>query len=164
MRTFDWVWLTTDAQTSALIESYRNASLATKLLGTFDFPKGTAHIRGWLTPWMRIPLVFLAQGELTVGDRRIEFKPRHHSLFGWRMKDVRDDLAFDYTATELVAVESADFSSPVMRFFDLPFTRIRTRHAPPLDNFLVCAGGRLMVPRIRAQSLELRQELLALVR
>jgi hypothetical protein len=52
--------------------------------------------------------------------------------------------------------------SPVAHFFDIPFTRIRTAHAPPLDNFLLCVGGRLSM-RIREQSIELRHELMRLV-
>jgi hypothetical protein len=36
-------------------------------------------------------------------------------------------------------------------------------HAPPLDNFLLCVGGRFAMPHIRRRSLELRKELLNLV-
>jgi hypothetical protein len=68
-----------------------------------------------------------------------------------------------YSASELAAVEPADVGSPVAHFFDIPFTRIRTAHAPPLDNFHLCVGGRLSMPRIRKQSLELRHELVSLV-
>ena len=163
MTRFDLVWLSTDAQIGALTEAYRRATLATKLLGRFDLPHDAAYVRSFLIPWARLPLVFVAQGRLTVDQRTVAFTPRTHRLFGWRMFGVRSDLSFQYSASELAAVERADVGSPVAHFFDIPFTRIRTAHPPPLDNFLLCVGGRLSLPRIRKQSLELRHELLSLV-
>jgi hypothetical protein len=68
-RQFDWVWLSTDAQIAVLTNAYRSASLATNLLGRYDIPSGVAHVRGVLTPWARIPLAFVIEGELTVTDR-----------------------------------------------------------------------------------------------
>jgi len=62
---FDWVWLSTDAQVSALVDSYRSASLGTKLLGRYNFRNDAAHIRGFLIPCARIPLIFVAEGALT---------------------------------------------------------------------------------------------------
>jgi hypothetical protein len=162
-RQFDLVWLSTDAQVGALTEAYRRATLVTKLLGRFDLPQDAAYVRSFLMPWARLPLVFVAQGRLTVDERTIAFTPRTHRIFGWRMFGVRSDLQFAYSASELVAVEPADVQSPFAHYFDIPFTRIRTAHAPPLDNFLLCVGGRFSMPRIRKQSLELRHELLSLV-
>ena len=160
---FDLVWLSTDAQIAALTAGYRRATLATKLLGRFDLPQDAAQMRSFLMPWARLPLVFVAQGRLTLDVRTVAFTPREHRLFGWQLFGVRSDLWFQYSASELVAVEPADMGSPVAHFFDIPFTRIRTAHAPPLDNFLLCVGSRFSMPRIRRQSLEMRQELLRLV-
>jgi hypothetical protein len=163
VRHFDLVWLSTDAQIAALTEAYRRATLATKLLARFDLPQDAAQMRSFLMPWTRLPLVFVAQGRLTVDERTVAFTPRIHRIFGWRLFGVRSDLWFQYSASELAAVEPADLGSPVAHFFDIPFTRIRTAHAPPLDNFLLCVGGRFSMPRIRKQSLELRRGLLSLV-
>jgi hypothetical protein len=157
---FELAWLSTDAQIATVTDAYRHASLPAKLLGTFDIPNDAAHARGVFTPWMRIPLIFVAQGGLTVDERAVVFTPRIQRLFGWRMHGVRSHLSFEYPGSELDAVEPADIQSPVAHFFNIPFTRIRTRHAPPLDNFLLCVGGRFAMPRIRKRSLELRQELL----
>jgi hypothetical protein len=159
MRRFDWVWLSTDAQVNATLATYQDASVVRKLLGNYDFLPEATHIRGLLTPWMRIPVVFVSEGSLSVGNR-IVFTPQHHALFGWRMRNVRDELAFDLPASAISSIEPAAFASPVARLFDIPFTRVRTNSAPPLDNFLLCAGGRIALPRIRAQSLELREELI----
>jgi len=147
---FDWVWLSTDAQVSTLVESYRRASLGNKLLGRYDFQNDCAYIRGFFTPWARIPLIFVAEGALTIAERRISFAGRRRRVFGWRMVGVRSDLSFEYSASEIAAVEVADIPSPVARFFNIPFTRVRTVRAAPFDNFLLCVGGRVSMPTIRA--------------
>jgi hypothetical protein len=160
VRHFDLVWLSTDAQVAALMEAYRRATLATKLLGRFDLPHEAAHVRNFFMPWTRIPLVFVAQGGLTVDERTAAFTPRTRRIFGWRMFGVRSDLQFAYSTSELIAVEPADVRSPFAHYFDIPFTRIRTAREPPLDNFLLCVGGLFSMPRIRSRSLALRHELL----
>jgi hypothetical protein len=158
MERFDWVWLSTDVQVATLLESYRRASLGARLLGRFNFPDDAAHIRGLIMPWARIPLIFVAEGALTV-DGRVAFVGRRRQVFGWQTVGVRSDLSFEYSASEIVSVDAADMASPVAKFFDVPFTRMRTAHAAPLDNFLLCVGGRLSMPTIRAQSLALRHRL-----
>jgi hypothetical protein len=45
--------------------------------------------------------------------------------------------------------------------FDFPFARIRTTRPGPIDNFLVCVGGRLSMPHIRKSTQELQRRLLA---
>ena len=101
VRHFDLVWLSTDAQIGALTEAYRRATLATKLLGRFDLPHDAAYVRSFLIPWARLPLVFLAQGRLTVDQRTVAFTPRTHRIFGWQMFGVRSDLWFQHSASEL---------------------------------------------------------------
>src|SRR5262245_49097845 len=114
-RRFDWVWLSTDVQVAALIAGYSNASWATKLLGRYDIPSGVAHIRGILLPWARIPLVFKAEGQLTISDSGLAFSARRRLMFGWRQLDLQSDLSFECAKSDLVSVEPADFSSPVTR-------------------------------------------------
>jgi hypothetical protein len=163
MMNFDWVWLSTDAQITALIETYGNASLKTKLLGNFKVPANAAHFRSYALPWVCVPAVFVAEGNLTIRNDTLRFTPHPHFIFGWRALNVRADLAFESTAAEIIRIEPADFQSPMINFFNLPFTRVRTNLlAAPLDNFLLCAGGRINMPRIRTQSLALRHALLAL--
>jgi hypothetical protein len=162
MRRFDWVWSSTDTQVTTALQLYRDASLLTKMLGRYKFPSGTSHISGYVTPWMRVALIFVSEGALSIGDGRLSFQPERHRMFGWRMVNVRSDLAFDLPVGEIDMIEAADFSSPVAHLFDIPFTRVRTRLSPPLDNFLLCVGGRINMRSIRAQSIRLRSELLQL--
>jgi hypothetical protein len=77
---FDLVWLSTDAQIGALTEAYRRVNLATKLLGRFDLPHDAAYVRSFLIPWARLPLVFVAQGRLTVDERTVAFTPCTHRM------------------------------------------------------------------------------------
>lgn len=51
------------------------------------------------------------------------------------------------------------FPSPVARLFDLPLTRVRTTKPDLAGDFLICVGGRVRIPRIRARRLVRRTEL-----
>jgi hypothetical protein len=159
MAQFDRVWLTTYAQISALLEAYDRAGLLTKLLGTYQFPPNAVHIQGMFAPWIRIPTIFVAEGTLTMTGDNIAFAPRRRFRFGWRTRGALPDLPFELLAQEVKDVEAADIPSPVLRYFDIPFTRVRTVRAAPLDDFLVSAAAGAAMPRVRAQSLELRKQL-----
>lgn len=154
------IWFTTDRQLNALTSGYANASLITKLTGRFDVPEGIVHLRGVLMPWMRMPLVLSTQGELSISQQALSFKPKPFRAFGWSVRGELKELAFSINAEDVLSVEPADFSSPVIRLFDLPFTRIRTKLPAPLDNFLLCVGGRIAMPIIKARSNELRGKII----
>ena len=154
------VWFSTDYQMKAVISAYQAASLITKLGGRYSVPGDAAFLRGILMPWMRMPLVFTTQGELNITGSEISFRPIPYRTFGWIVKSPYKKLSFILKLKDISAVALEDFKSPAMHFFDMPFTRIRTTKEPPLNNFLLCVGGRIAVPRIRARSKELRQRLL----
>jgi hypothetical protein len=154
------VWFSTDRQLAALAQSYESATMISKLLGRFDLPEDCASLRGILTPWARIPLALQAQGAITLNERLLSFRPAPFRAFGWRTRGLRNDLSFDLSPSDVVAIEPTDFASSVMRAFDLPFTRVRISKGSPTDNFLLCVGGRIAIPRIRARSRELRESLL----
>ena len=159
MEEFSPVWISTTEQLRSLDATFRRASLPAKLLGTFALPEGAPHLRGIVTPWMRVPLVMLAQGRLSVGGGRLTFLATPFRAPGWRVGGVQRDLRWEIDRGELTAVEPADFSSPVAKLFDLPFTRVRTARPGLLADFLVCVGGRFSMPRIRERSLRLRRAL-----
>lgn len=154
------VWFSTDYQMKAAISTYQAASLVTKLCGWYSVPGDAAFLRGVLMPWMRMPLVFTVQGELNITGSEISFKPIPYRMFGWIVNSPHKNLSFVLSLNDILSVELADFKSPVMQFFDIPFTRIRTNKEAPLDNFLLCVGGRIALLRIRARSEELRLSLL----
>ena len=154
------IWFTTDSQLNALTSGYANASLFAKLAGRFDVPEGIAHLRGVLMPWMRMPLVLSTQGELSVTQHALSFKPKPFRAFGWSVRSELKELAFSINTEDVLSVETVNFSSPVIRLFDLPFTRVRTKLPPPLDNFLLCVGGRIAMPIIKARSKELQGKII----
>jgi hypothetical protein len=156
---FNPVWFTTDEQLATLADVFRGASLATKLLGTFRLPPGTAHLHGLLAPWMNIPLVFTATGELDIGRDALSFWALRHRAPGWHVRGVRDDLRFDLSRTEILGIEPADWRSPMAAAFDIPFTRVRTSREGVLRDFRLCVGGRLSMARVREGSGKLRRAL-----
>ena len=74
-------------------------------------------------PWMRMPLVFTVQGELNITGSEISFKPIPYRMFGWIVNSPHKNLSFVLSLNDILSVELADFKSPVMQFFDIPFTR-----------------------------------------
>lgn len=160
MKTFTPVWLSTDEQLEALVDAHASASPWAKLAGRLPVRDGVTHLRGVFMPWMRMALVLNAQGELGFYQRSLVFKQRPFKAFGWRVQDQHRKLSFSLDADDVVSIEPCDFSSPVARLFDLPFTRVRTRRDGVQQDFLLCVGGRLAMPLIKARSVDLRQTLL----
>jgi hypothetical protein len=158
---FSPVWFSTDRQLATLAQVFESATLTAKLLGRFDIPAGCASIQSVSMPWTRVPLALQAQGAIALNERSLSFEPTSFRTFGWRVCSLMKDISFDLSPSDLVAVEPADFRSPFMRTFDLPFTRVRTSKPSPIDNFLLCVGGRIAMPRIRSRSRELRASLVS---
>jgi hypothetical protein len=68
----------------------------------------------------------------------------------------------DQQLAALVQVfESATLTAKLLGRFDLPFTRVRTSKPSPIDDFLLCVGGKIAIPRIRSRSRELRASLVS---
>lgn len=160
MQSYDRVWISSEAQLRALAEAYGRASLFSRLLGRFSFPEGTAHLRGVLMPWMRAPLVYTSQGALTVSSDHVAFRAHRPFIFGTVLKGVNEALAFDLTREDVIAVEEYRFSSPFAAFFDIPFTRVRTRLTSAAADFLICAASLVSPASTRARSAALRSDLL----
>src|SRR5262245_23682561 len=135
MTEFSPVWISTEEQLRRLADAYTHASLAQKALGRFHFPAGTAHIRGLLMPWMRMPIIFVAQGRLTIANGALRFRATPPRLFGWQVREVDSTLTFELTPSDVRAVEPFAFASPVGQLFDLPLTRVRTTKHGPVNDF-----------------------------
>ncbi|HKW12723.1 MAG TPA: hypothetical protein VJO33_20210 [Gemmatimonadaceae bacterium] len=158
MTEFSPVWLSTEEQLRRLADAYTHASLLRKFSGRYPLPSGTAHLRGLLMPWMQIPIVYVAHGRIMFANT-LRFRATPPRVFGWQVRDVDHTLTFELTPSEIQTVEPFTFPSPVARLFDLPFTRVRTTKPGLAHDFLICVGGRVLIPRIRARSLELRAAL-----
>jgi len=150
------VWLSTEEQLRRLADVFAQASVVEKMLGRYRIPPGTAHARGLLMSWMRVPIVYVAQGRLTITPTAVRFRATPPQMFGWQALDVDSTLTFELTPNDIQSVEPFTFPSPVARLFDLPFTRVQITKPGLAPDFLICVGGRVGIPRIRARSLELR--------
>jgi hypothetical protein len=157
---FSPVWFSTDRQLAALAQSWEAATMISKLLGRFDVPADCASLQGTLMPWTRVPLALQAQGDISLNEASFSFRQTPYRVFGWRVLSPLRDLSFDLFPNDVSAIEPVDFRSPVMRTFDVPFTRVRTSKPNPIDNFLLCVGGRISMPHIRSRSQDLREKLL----
>jgi hypothetical protein len=155
------VWITNDRQLDGLVFAYKSSSLLSKLAGRLEVSDDLTTLRGLLMPWMRMPTVMIAQGELSLGVGDMAFRPGTYKSFGWRIRGPYERLSFDLRREDVVSIEVTDFKSPVMRAFDFTFARIRTTRSSPIDNFLVCVGGRLSMSRIRKNTQEMQRRLLA---
>jgi hypothetical protein len=157
---FSPVWFSTDRQLAALAQSWESATMTSKLLGRFETPADCASLHGIIVPWMRVPTGLQAEGVMGLNQMSLSFRQEPYRVFGWRLDSPLKDLSFDLFPNDVSAIEAADFRSPVMRTFDVPFTRVRTSKPSPIDNFLVCVGARFSMPRIRSRSRDLREKLL----
>jgi hypothetical protein len=160
-KSYSPVWFTNDRQLDGLVFAYKSSSLLSKIIGRVEMSDDLTSLRGLLMPWMRMPAVMMAQGELCLVDSEISFRPGTYKAFGWRIRGPYEHLSFDLRREDVVSIEVTDFKSPVWRAFDFPFARIRTTRPSPIDNFLVCVGGRLSMPHIRKNTQELQRRLLA---
>jgi len=160
-KSFSPVWFTNDRQLDGLVSAYQSSSLLSKMIGRLEMSDDLTSLRGLLMPWMRMPTVMMAQGELRLLDSGISFRPGTYRAFGWRICGPNEHLSFDLGREDVASIEVTDFKSPVMRAFDFPFARIRTTRPSPIDNFLVCVGGRISMPQIRKNTQELQRRLLA---
>ena len=149
MTEFSSVWVSSEEQLRRLADAYTQASLLRKSVGNFRLPPGTAHFRGLLMPWMRVAVIYVAEGHLTITNSTLRFRAVQPRVFGWQVREVDSTLTFELTPTDIQTVEPSPFPSPVARLFDLPLTRVRTTRPGLAGDFLICVGGRVRIPRIR---------------
>jgi hypothetical protein len=153
---FEPVWVSSVEHLLAFEKSFREASYLRRLLGAYLLPDGFPYTRGWLGfPW-RIPVVMFSSGRLRIGEHVLDFEATAwHPPFN-RLHHMRTDWKFTLTAPEVSAIEPFESVSPVLRYYSLPFTRIRTNKGGDLADFLLCVGGSgPLMGRIRERNVEL---------
>lgn len=129
--------------------------------GAYRLPHNFPHIqmRRWLLPGRKIPVVAIASGSGRIENDKFSFRSTPFTILGSTTHNLLD-LQFDISRSELVAVTHASAESPVLRYYNMPFTRIRTRRSGLLSDFLVCVGGLgPSMQQINARSSQLFQAL-----
>jgi len=157
--TYTPTWVSTDEQLDGLVAAYKSSSLIRKVIGRREIPGNIAYLRSVLMPWMRMPVVFIAQGVLQLQQESLLFRPSSFKAFGWRVNSPFQQLSFDIDRRDVMSIEPVEFKSPVMRMYDFRFSRIRTSKPGLLGNFLLCAGGKFSMARARSKTEEMAADL-----
>ena len=158
---FEPVWISTDEHLEKFYSITRQAPLLEKLGCAFKLPPNYPYLQmhRWLLPSKKIPVVAIASGLGRIDNSKFSFQSKPFNIFGSTTKNLLD-LEFDISASELVGVSYASAESPVLRYYNIPFTRVQTLRSGLFGNFLVCVGGTgPSMKRINAQSSKLFQGL-----
>ena len=166
---FEPVWISSSAHLAQFDEIIANTPWWRRGLGFYNFPPAFPRLdmgrRVWGRPVMA-PLCMFSQGQLIIkGDTLSYHALDVPALVVGRVTVARHNLRTDWhwelRAADMVSVESAPWSAPMFRYYDMPFARIRTDHRDAsLRDFVVCVGGTgYKMDGIRQQSARLLAEL-----
>jgi hypothetical protein len=140
------VWLSSVEHLRQFVKVHRDGSPLAKFLGRYSMPKEFPHVQWWLFPWMRVPIIYFANGSLTVSPAGMRFESRPRTLFGASVVNVPRDLCFDVARESIKTVEPftldpAEAPFPALSYFNFPWTRVRTSNSGIAADFLVGLGG-----------------------
>jgi hypothetical protein len=156
------VWFSTKSQFDAFDEALSKTSSFGKAIGRFSIRPGAAYVTSPM-PWMKIPMVLVAWGEVSTDADRLSFSPIKRSDRDRLRRNVMQDFSFDLPFSEIEKVEP--YERPTSSF-GLPWTRVVTSRPAPLNDFLLSVGGRdaYGMAGYRLKALELRATLQHAVR
>jgi hypothetical protein len=104
--------------------------------------------------------MIFSSGHLVIKDQLLEFEARPWDPPHCEVYHLRTDLRFELTDRDITGVEPFEAVSPVMRYYNLPFTRIRTTKGGELSDLLLCVGGTgLSMSQVRDDNAELSSKL-----
>ena len=157
---FEPVWVSSLEHLRTFENAIRESSYLRRLLATYLLPDGFPYLRGCLgLPWC-CPVVMFSSGQLRIDEDLMEFEATAWHLPFHRLHHQRTDWRFTLIAQDIVAIEPFDFVSPFMRYYSIPFTRIRTNKNGDLADLLLCVGGLgPFMGKIRERSAELSTKL-----
>lgn len=136
---FEPAWISSVEHLGAFHKIVGKASLLRRLFGRYEIPEGFPHVQMSLA--MRCPIVMFSAGRLAVAPDRIEFEataPRGFS--GRQYRALHLDLRFALTDDDVLSIEAYQDDAPI-RYYTMPFLRVKTIRSGELSDFLVCVGG-----------------------
>jgi hypothetical protein len=140
------VWLSSVEHQRQLVAIYRDSSRLAKLTGAHRLPDGFPHLVYWLLPFVRVPIIYFANGRLLASPERMRFESLPRNLLGASLVNVRTDLCFDVPREAIQQVEPyrldpAELPIPGLSYFNFPWTRVRTLASGIAADFLIGLGG-----------------------
>ncbi len=159
------VWLSTRRQFEAFDEAIKSTSSVGKALGRFRVPSGSAYVASPV-PWMKIPIVLVAWGELEIDSDRLRFGPLARSNpRERRRRNVLRGLTFELPYSKIEQVEPYERGPSYNPSFSVPWTRVVTSLPAPLDDFLLSVGGgdAYAMATYREKAIRLRTSLQSIV-
>jgi hypothetical protein len=168
---FEPVWISSLEHLAAFDNIFHATSWLRRLFIAYQIPEGFPHIvlpqRLWNRP--TIPIIMFSQGQMLIKDQELDFWAQDWSFSyngGFTRENLITEWDFTIAAEEILAIEPSPYQSPLMSFYQIPFTRILTSHKDKLlRDFLVCVGGEgIFLGKIRKESEELARALQVLIR
>ena len=178
---FEPVWISSIEHLEVFDAIIARAAKWRRALGLYRFPDEFPRLdmgRRIFGKAVTVPLVMFSQGELEIEGDVLRFRARdwptitksratatRRSITKNRATATRQFLRTDWQwelrADDLQSVESYTRPSPIMRGFELPFTRVRSySRDAALKDFLICVGGTgYEMDKIRRESEQLAAEL-----
>ena len=140
---FEPVWISTSQHLDRFYQLYASTPMPEKALGIYNLPEGFPHVHMYwgLLPLFRVPVVMVAAGAFRVESDGIQFEAKPFRIFGSRLRNLQTDLHIHLRSDELTSIERYAAPSPVISYYNLPFTCVHSTQAGLASNFLVCAGG-----------------------
>ncbi len=161
---FKPVWISSPEHLALFGDIFKKTSWLRRVIGAYksplDFP--CIQIKGMFGP-ARIPIIMFSQGQLEVENQLIRFRSANWPSPAGERFNLINDWEFQLHKSDIRLVEKFEQQSPVLKYYNMNFTRVQTNKPDVLGDLLLCVGGSgPSMKNIRRRSEELQQELLKL--
>jgi hypothetical protein len=139
-----------------------NASWWRRRWGVFTIPPSFPHV---VCLFYRIPVVFFANGTLSIESDMVSFTASCPRSFGVKYRNLLNELHFQLSAGDIKSIERYRNPRPFRRieYYNINWVRVQTRENLFSGDFLLCVGGKgPFMGKIRRSTDELYEALLKL--
>ena len=153
---FKPVWVSSIKHLESFEESYQQTPLFRRVLGTYALPENFPYLQGIVGIPPRTPLVMFASGSLDISTDGLQFHSHPFRLPLNVIRNLSTDLEFQITADDIQSIETYEFASPALEYYNMQFVRVHTSHDNELSDILLYVGGTgPFMKKIRKQNEEL---------
>src|SRR5262249_20067863 len=138
--TFSEVWVSSIEHMDSFTRIWKKASKIQRFFGICNIPSGFPYTRyPWWWPWPR-PLVFFANGRLSVTPEALAFEtqPRPAPFCNTEV-GLRQQWSFVLRRNQVAAVKSFTVAEPFIKFFTLPWVHLRGASVLPASDGVLLA-------------------------